>query len=384
MPKIALLGGSNSVLKDGLKSGLSQNAELYNYALGASTSLQNLHELIKNAEVIGNVDCIVTESNVNDFHSVWLADFPIDIILNNIDHYYDKLSKYNARIIVILLPLVTRCGLAKKVNQKHKENILKYGLPYIDLDNMIYESGLLDFYIRDNGHPNRFLMNQIGKNISEKILDISFPGRRALGANMEYYVFDIKNDSEKFQLKKNSIFSRNVYELSDELFFPLELYGYDVLGVEAWSDGYSKLKVETQEKESSKSYIKAYNNELQFHDLSRRIEVTAFTQFMSDLSKDKPSEFSLNAYLMNSFYIEDSKPKNKPYTMKISSILLGKCKDKVDNQEQPKLVDKDYSQFVPDLKLLHDFSIESRYKKIRLKKIIKAKLRYIYLKYFIK
>ncbi|ACH64941.1 putative sugar transferase [Aliivibrio fischeri MJ11] len=383
MPKIALLGGSNSVLKDGLKAGLSKNAELYNYALGASTSLQNLHELIKNIEVISNVDCIVTESNVNDFHLVWMANFPIDIVLSNIDKYYDELSKCDTRIIVILLPLVTRCNLAKEINNKHKENILRYGFPYIDLDKLIYKSGLLDFYVRDNGHPNRFLMNYIGSNVSANIFDIPFSESRNLATDMEYYVFDVGNNFDEFQVKKNSIFSRSVHELNYEVLFPSELYGYDILGVEAWSDGYSKLKVETKEKEDSKSYIKAYNNELQFHDFSRCIEVTELTHFMSDLSKDKPSEFSLNAYLVNSFYIEDSKPKNKPYAVKVSSVLLGKRNAKVGFQEQSKLVDKDYSQFVPDLKLLHDFSIESRYKKTRLKKIIKAKLRFIYLKYFI-
>lgn len=43
---IVLLGGSNSIIKDGLRSGLEQeNIHLTNLALGMTGSLQNLYEL---------------------------------------------------------------------------------------------------------------------------------------------------------------------------------------------------------------------------------------------------------------------------------------------------------------------------------------------------
>jgi hypothetical protein len=49
--KICLLGGSNSVLKYGLKIGLCREGDL-NLAVGASSSLQNIHALASKAVII--------------------------------------------------------------------------------------------------------------------------------------------------------------------------------------------------------------------------------------------------------------------------------------------------------------------------------------------
>ena len=68
MKNIILLGGSNSVMVNGLQKGLREYANVTNLALGATTSIQNLYELKreKNQEAIKNADLIVTESNIND------------------------------------------------------------------------------------------------------------------------------------------------------------------------------------------------------------------------------------------------------------------------------------------------------------------------------
>ncbi|MCV3417761.1 hypothetical protein L8V92_00580 [Campylobacter lari] len=45
---VILLGGSNSVVKNGLRIGLeNKDITLHNYALELGTSLQNLYELIR-------------------------------------------------------------------------------------------------------------------------------------------------------------------------------------------------------------------------------------------------------------------------------------------------------------------------------------------------
>lgn len=54
--KVALLGGSNSLKKGGIKDGLKLNFEVLNFSLGGSTSLQNLYELIRHDEVIRSCD----------------------------------------------------------------------------------------------------------------------------------------------------------------------------------------------------------------------------------------------------------------------------------------------------------------------------------------
>ncbi|MUL16649.1 hypothetical protein [Aliivibrio fischeri] len=373
MPKIALLGGSNSVLKDGLKAGLSKNAELYNYALGASTSLQNLHELIKNTEFIRSADCIVTESNVNDFHSVWLADFSIHIVLNNIDKYYEMLAMANTKVLVIIMPLVSTCDIADRINQQHMLNIRRYDFSYINLDYLISNDELLTFYVRDIGHPNKYLMNLIGQNIVDNLNIL--PNRVISGIEQlnEYKTLDAKDFLLDIKTKNNSIFSRDVITLKSTINFKECYYGYDILGVEAWSDGYSKLKI-------NDDYIKAYNNELQFHDLSSKIEIDEYTQLSSDCSNQLPTEFSLNAYLIDSLFIIDSKPEKQIYPLRLSSILL--CKKIKESEPMNLIQDNSFDCYflVPDLKLLHSFYLESKYKKVRWKKRVRDFIRNKYIK----
>lgn len=45
MKNIILLGGSNSVMVNGLQKGLREYANVTNLALGSSTNIQNLYEL---------------------------------------------------------------------------------------------------------------------------------------------------------------------------------------------------------------------------------------------------------------------------------------------------------------------------------------------------
>ncbi|EAJ9572441.1 hypothetical protein E5B80_08620 [Campylobacter coli] len=66
---VVLLGGSNSVMVNGLQKGLRQeNVNLTNLALGACSSIQNLYELKRerNREFLDSADLIITESNINE------------------------------------------------------------------------------------------------------------------------------------------------------------------------------------------------------------------------------------------------------------------------------------------------------------------------------
>lgn len=58
MKNIVLLGGSNSVMVNGLQTVLKEYANVINLALGGTTSLQNLYELKreKNQEAVQNAD----------------------------------------------------------------------------------------------------------------------------------------------------------------------------------------------------------------------------------------------------------------------------------------------------------------------------------------
>ena len=83
---IILLGGSNSVMVNGLQKGIregiaklnegkdeKEQLEFYNFALGGTSSIQNLYEIIRHKYLAKNAELVITESNVNDityhFHS---------------------------------------------------------------------------------------------------------------------------------------------------------------------------------------------------------------------------------------------------------------------------------------------------------------------------
>lgn len=71
--KIVLLGGSNSVMVNGLQKGLRQeNIELINLALGATDNLQNLFELVneKKQQALLEADFIIIETNINDSYMI--------------------------------------------------------------------------------------------------------------------------------------------------------------------------------------------------------------------------------------------------------------------------------------------------------------------------
>ncbi|HFP7618313.1 TPA: hypothetical protein ACHD2S_001527, partial [Campylobacter jejuni] len=98
---IVLLGGSNSVMVNGLQKGLRQeNINLTNLALGGSSSLQNLYELKRkrNQEYLENADLIISESNINDRAAAF------DVVLKHTDWLHSELASMNKKILIILMP----------------------------------------------------------------------------------------------------------------------------------------------------------------------------------------------------------------------------------------------------------------------------------------
>lgn len=79
----------------GIRRGLHAHSNLINLALGKTTSVQNLYELIRyrNQDYIKNTDLIVTESNLNEiYHHAGYIDLPLHLIALNIQWFYEKLS----------------------------------------------------------------------------------------------------------------------------------------------------------------------------------------------------------------------------------------------------------------------------------------------------
>ncbi|EOH9361635.1 hypothetical protein ACMEET_001520, partial [Campylobacter jejuni] len=141
---IVLLGGSNSVMVNGLQKGLKEGIEkfnttvnkeqeklkFYNLALGASSSLQNLYELKRNRNrtILKNAKLIISESNINDSWSY--NNFEIYGI---IESFFTELSCLNSKILILILPFFNYNS--KVINQIHKKLALKFNFNIIDINN---------------------------------------------------------------------------------------------------------------------------------------------------------------------------------------------------------------------------------------------------------
>lgn len=107
---IVLLGGSNSVMVNGLQKGLrGENVKLTNLALGSSISLQNLYELKreKNQEFLQVADLIITESNINEIANHHGYSFvPLSIILASVHWLYEELYRLKKKYSSCFCPII--------------------------------------------------------------------------------------------------------------------------------------------------------------------------------------------------------------------------------------------------------------------------------------
>ncbi|MEE3695084.1 hypothetical protein V2I21_08145 [Campylobacter sp. CLAX-22107-21] len=107
MKNIVLLGGSNSVIVNGLQKGLREYANVTNLAVGGTTSIQNLYELKreKNQEAIQNADLLITESVINklDNHNI-RENLSLSIIFKNLQYLYATLYTFHRPVYILILP----------------------------------------------------------------------------------------------------------------------------------------------------------------------------------------------------------------------------------------------------------------------------------------
>lgn len=167
--KIVLLGGSNSVMVNGLQKGLRQeNIELTNLALGATDNLQNLFELVqeRNQKTLSEADFIVIETNINDSHMI-PQGHSLQTIGRNLCWLCEKLYQINKKVIFLILPFAydnPTLNALLKVNANH------YGFNVVDMQEQYAKQGLLQFYnTTDAYHQMSVLMCLVGERIIESL-----------------------------------------------------------------------------------------------------------------------------------------------------------------------------------------------------------------------
>ena len=244
MKNIVLLGGSNSVMVNGLQKGLREYANVTNLALGATTNIQNSYELYRerNQEAIKNADLIVTESNINDIdqHAANNCNLPLNLIFKNLQYLYATLYSLNRPICILLLPFFFKNH--QTINNMHRFLANYYRLNIIDVQSYCNFNEITDFAHKFTHHQlnvvNRNLGKAIAKNlhsfkVSNKNLDINLPEFKILTPeNMS------RNGNFKIFNAKNSAFNEIIYRLDNQNSLSFNGYeDYQILSIHSWNLG---------------------------------------------------------------------------------------------------------------------------------------------------
>lgn len=304
MADIVLLGGSNSVLKDedlqtqALKEGfesLQKSNNVLELALGATTSLQNLCQVVKYGEVFEDYDFVVSESNANDIHAHNHGGLSLEHTLLQIDAYYEVLSQYASRVLVLILAteLAPTFRNVEQINQRHIDNCQKYGFKHFDMQSLVtkYRD---DFPVQhDDLHPNRQLMLNLWGNIIQ-LNRIDFPNiLKKQPYDWRYQYVRVENlliGGEGLFVKNNSKFKESLLKVSSKTKISDEFIGWELLGVATWSDSLSKMSMSNQ----SKRIIKGFNEFNSFNELRESFFIDGDTYIDCCNDLERVTEPSLN------------------------------------------------------------------------------------------
>lgn len=305
-----MFGGSNTVMSKGLRFGVENELkkhyndfELISYALGSSTSLQSLYELIRHKDKICNSDFIITESNLNEINnSCNRTQQPITIIEQNILYYYTELSKLNAKVVVLIMPIDIfndeKCDL---INNMHIYCANHYGFNIVNIYDYYKKHNLKEFSNFFGLHQ----MNSLMCNIGEQIVKNFFIYNKHNNTNQlvdKNFLIIKPNELSDFKDANfnisNSLYKEQIFRLNSEIgklnFLPKHK-DYYLLGMHSWNSG----ECLTQFQYDTYSSINI-NNELvkevahlnQFNDFFNpiKIEDNSFIEFNKYLEKTEMSE----------------------------------------------------------------------------------------------
>uniref|UniRef100_UPI00262AAB7F hypothetical protein n=1 Tax=Helicobacter sp. UBA3407 TaxID=1946588 RepID=UPI00262AAB7F len=276
---IVLLGGSNSVMVNGLQKGLrGENVKLTNLALGSSISLQNLYELKreKNQEFLQVADLIITESNINEIANHHGYSFvPLSIILASVHWLYEELYRLKKKVLILLLPYnPSLYQYATAIDNAHRSCANQYGFNCIDMQGHYIRENMFGFYGGFGAHQMARLMSCFGQNIVKSIHLFKSPKQKvSCNANPEFRILtprEMQTSAGGGVISlirlQNSVFCEEAYPLQKgiRLQFPKNCAGWTLLGIHAWNNErpknqcssynvYSSIRVMTQNRQISKS-----------------------------------------------------------------------------------------------------------------------------------
>ena len=262
---IILLGGSNSVMVNGLQKGIregiaklnegkdeKEQLEFYNFGLGSSISFQNLYELLRerNQEILKNTQLIITESNINEIvNHHGYGKIPLETIIRSIEWLYEKLHSLKKKVVILLLPYMNPSFINQQIiDNAHRDCANRYGFNLIDMQTTYKKDNLWNFYGCWGAHQMASLMKTLGKNITMNFNNFLPPNNLLMASNLpQFEILSPENmellvgDIEKKELK-NSAFCENIFRIANntKLQFPQKYQGFHLIGLHAWNEGKPK------------------------------------------------------------------------------------------------------------------------------------------------
>lgn len=313
--KVVLLGGSNSVIINGLQKGLKQdNVELLNLSLGATSSIQNLYEIVRNRDKISSADLIISESNINDIYEVYskCSSGNIDIIYRDLNWLYEELNSFQIRVMILILPYFI--DQYNKVNNINRELVSKFNFNMIDLQQYYIDNNLTEFSKNpDNAHQLEHIMEKLGINIASNISRIKFVNNNIkVKTNPDFKIIDAKTIKSLFKLDNaldmhsNSVFREDILKIYKEQTLILQnnnYANYNLIGIHSWNfeiplkEGrlnISKVLLDNKNKKIIKE-LASYNV---FTEVFQEFELNEGTKIKIVID-DKTTEFSYVALSEN-------------------------------------------------------------------------------------
>lgn len=299
--RITILGGSNSVLRVGLQSGLAEHAEIHNLSLGATCCMQNIYELVRSQAAIRLTDFIVAESNVNDIMQLAGTSIDMPTMLAYIDEYYRLLNNTKKPVVALILPTHPRqepANVVATINTRHKLNCLKYGFPFVDFDPLIASlpKEHLDNLLLHPRHLHEPMMHNAGKEIAKYLLEhrntlLVDAYTREIYDGPSYTHIAANELQGVLSERTNSNFSEQVVSITSPIELPESAYDKEIIAIAAWCENYSTIEVFNDSDKCIKTYSKHYN----VAEIRNPIFVDATTRITVNKANDAPTEKTILA-----------------------------------------------------------------------------------------
>ena len=243
-------------LQKGIREGIAklnenrkeeEKLEFYNFALGATSSMQNLYEVIRHKDILRNAELVITETNINeiDQHTHPYEKLSYQHIYCHLNWLYQELYFLKTKVLVLILPY--QLDDFKVIDNMHKKLCCQYGLNLVDMQKYYEERDLVEFGRRvDSLHQNSRIMCEFGNNLIENIHTYQLPK-----------TLNIKNDNPEFAIctpkdmelvsgelqeipMKNSAFNEITYRIKKDtkLKFPDRFAGFHLVGVHTWNNAF--------------------------------------------------------------------------------------------------------------------------------------------------